>query len=220
MKTRRFDRDDDDTESIWLLVCVVITFAVIWMFSGGLSGCIPAMLRARDAELMYEQSLGYRPSGETFERYVVDKPILSPGGVTYQGPVESVALLDEVTDKILSCMHAEARKKDFRVRIADDWFWNCDHTEQLLPIKEGPNGCIAKGLNPTPECPCRARDGVHGPNIIVTTPNLKLYPRALVVWLKGPDYFLKDDYNPWRDPIVLPCLGPFEPPPKYWSESD
>jgi|WetSurMetagenome_2_1015567.scaffolds.fasta_scaffold10023_10 hypothetical protein len=172
-------------------------------------GCTTAYGR----EIVYEQSLGYHfPYNDSFWRYKVDGPInVTRWGILYQGQVDT-ELLDTVCRKTLECLHATTRKSEFVVLIPPDWMPNCDHSGELLNTLAPSSGGCGKGLTPTKECPCRWRDGVRGPNILITPPSLYLLPRAIAVWAKGSDYFIRQNYNPWDDPEVAPCLGPFSPP--------
>ena len=176
-------------------------------------GCIPTMLRNRDSELMYEQSLGYR-GPDSFERYSPPSVTqTTPWGIRYAGKVDQVRL-DTVAKKTLECLHAEQRRFDFTVLVPDDWTLSCDGTQEVLPVRSySALGDCGKGL--TGPCPCRWRDGVHGPAenpTLISPPSLLLLPRAIAVWVRGGDYYLKWDYNPWADPETAPCLGPWSSP--------
>ena len=87
----------------------------------------------------------------------------------------------------------------FKIKIPNDWVWSCDKTQQLLPYNTPQAGCIAKGLMPNAECPCRWRGGLQG-NIIVTTPSLIIYKDPLIRLLTGCN-------NPWSDPILAECAS-------------
>jgi hypothetical protein len=180
------------------------------MFAALLSGCIPTALRARDSELMYEQSLGYR-GPDSFERYAPPTvTMVTSWGIRYAGKVDP-ARLDTVSSKTLACLHAEHRRFDVVVLVPDDWSLSCDSTQEVLPVRAySAAGDCGKGL--TGPCPCRWRDGVRGPAespTLVSVPSLVTLPRAIAVWLRGPDYYAKWGYNPWADPETAPCLGPW-----------
>ena len=187
----------------WGLVLVLLLFH---------TGCIPTMLRQRDAELMYEQSLGYR-GPDTFERYAPPSATqTTPWGIRFAGKVDPVRL-DTVARKTLECLHAEQRRFEFTVLVPDDWVLSCDGTQEVLPVRSYSALGDCKGQ--TGQCPCRWRDGVRGPAerpTLISVPSLVTLPRAIAVWVRGPDYYLKWDYNPWADPETAPCLGPWSSP--------
>jgi hypothetical protein len=57
--------------------------------------------------------------------------------------------------------------------------------------------CRAKGINPTPECPCMWRTAVQDDNVVITPP-------ALYLWEIG--RIMTSCNNIWESPFA-PCLG-------------
>lgn len=91
------------------------------------------------------------------------------------------------------------------VKIPDDWLLSCDGSQQLLPNIAPRELCEAKGLTPTPECPCRWRAGIQDNQTIVVTPSLYLYKDPLIRIVTGCN-------NPWGHPILSHCAKPSTPP--------
>ena len=89
----------------------------------------------------------------------------------------------------------------FTVKIPDDWELACANSaEQVLPrshtIYVPPDElCLAKGIIPTPECPCRWRAGLQDDDIIVTTPNFRVFKDPLIRMITGCN-------NPWVEPLA------------------
>lgn len=138
--------------------------------------------------------------------YSVSVPSTTPGGVRYGGALDP-AHIDRAVNAVAVCLERfqeptqeqrvameclpgvirrDVDRKAFDVYLADDWRPACrDPKEQTFPCQIGPQGCLAKGLDPTPECPCMCRSVVQSNRTIITTPNLKLFPAELVRLVTG-----------------------------------
>lgn len=128
-------------------------------------------------------------------------PVASPGGVRYDsevGDLLDVSQLDFLTDQLEACLERSIDRTSFIVKIPNDWSYSCDGTEEVLPfISIVDKSC--KGKDATEECPCRYRAVLQEPNVVVVTPNLKLYRDAL-------SRLLLDTSNTWNDPNIAGCL--------------
>ena len=143
---------------------------------------------------IWSQTFGYYLDREP--SYSIN-PVVSPGGVRYDGDVD-VEQLDFLTDQLESCLERSIDRSSFVVKIPNDWTYNCDGTEEVLPfISVFDKTC--KGQIATETCPCRYRAVLQEPNVVVVTPNLKLYRDALTRLLTGSS-------NPWEDPALSGCL--------------
>lgn len=69
-----------------------------------------------------------------------------------------------------------------RVKIANDWFWSKDGTQQLLPSAAPIELCRAKGLT---DDECWWRGGIQDGNVIITTPNLVIFKDPLIRVITG-----------------------------------
>lgn len=91
-------------------------------------------------------------------------------------------------------------RRCFTVKVPDDWEWACAGSqEQVLPLAHTTNAppdelCLAKGIVPTPECPCRWRAGLQDDDIIVTAPNFRVFKDPLIRLITGCN-------NPWVEPL-------------------
>ena len=104
--------------------------------------------------------------------------------------------LRRVADCTVSVFHLPIRRECISVKIPDDWFWNQDKTEQLLPIPAPEELCQAKNLSGEG---CYWRAGIQDNTIILTTPNLKLLKDPLIRIITGCN-------NPWADPRLSECV--------------
>jgi hypothetical protein len=157
----------------------VLTTALI------LSACAPAP---------WEQRYGYFL--DRSPDYPIN-PVVSPGGVRYDGETD-VQQLDFMTDQLEACLERSIDRSTFVVKIPSDWTYSCDGTEEVLPfVSVFDRSC--KGKTATETCPCRYRAILQEPNVVVVTPNLKLYHDALTRLLTG-------STNPWEDSELVGCL--------------
>ena len=100
------------------------------------------------------------------------------------------------------------------VKIPNDWELSCNNNPQtnqpfqLLPLShttyDPTPGCIAKGLMPTPECPCRWRAGLQDNHIIVATPDLYNFKDPLIRYITGCNGF-------WYDEKLAACWHSGQP---------
>jgi hypothetical protein len=142
----------------------------------------------------WEQKYGYYL--DRSPNYDVN-PVVTPGGVRYDGEVD-VEQLDFLTNQLESCLERSIDRSSFVVKIPNDWTYSCDGTEEVLPfVSVFDKTC--KGQTATETCPCRYRAVLQEPNVVVVTPNLKLYRDALT-------RLLLNTTNPWSNPEISPCL--------------
>jgi len=94
-------------------------------------------------------------------------------------------------------------RSSFYVKVANDWVYSCDKTQELLPdpVIGGSLGCQNKGLIETDKCSCRWRAGIKCPNILVVTPSLYLYKDVLI-------RFIGSCKNPWGTNELAMCATP------------
>jgi hypothetical protein len=90
-------------------------------------------------------------------------------------------------------------KSCLKVRVPE-WSVSKCSGEQLFSCNVPDASCLQKGSVPTAECPCRCRAMIEHGAIVLTTPNLKLYPAYLVTMITGCG-------SPWT-PTLAPCANP------------
>ena len=94
----------------------------------------------------------------------------------------------------------------FKVRIkipfkVSGWHWSLCSGQQVLSWEAPVAACASKGVDASVECPCSWRAGVQDNGVIVSTPNLYLFP----------DWFVRVHFgclNPWGHPAVAECAKP------------
>lgn len=135
--------------------------------------------------------------------YAVTAPVTTPKGIVEQGA--DPVLLDRIVDEVEACLLrlpplAESKcwkvpidRRSFRVVVATDYNTDADG-EQTLPVYAG-MGC--KGQ--TGKCYWRAL--LQPDRVIVTTPNLKLFPDPLIRMVLGVQ-------NIWDYPALAACAMP------------
>jgi hypothetical protein len=113
--------------------------------------------------------------------------LVTPKGIRVDSCGQDIRLdiIDRQTDEFEACMRETSGNQKFTVaresiiiKTPDDWVYSCDKSQQLLNIKAGDAGCIAKGLTPTEECPCRYRVRLYS-NVIFVTPSLYMLKDGL-----------------------------------------
>ena len=170
----------------WLLLCGLV-----------LAACAPP----REAKWGYANG--------AFDRYTVTSIQKTPKGIAFDpsGLPINPLLIDRLVDEVEACLGMSVDRSVFTVKVAADWVPSCGGPswpapQELLPVEtQDPSGCLAKGLTPTPQCPCRWRAGVKFPNIIVTTPAFYLFKDALLRWLTGV-------INVWGNLAFAECAAP------------
>lgn len=63
-----------------------------------------------------------------------------------------------------------------RIKVVPSVASKCQSDWQLLPDRAPDAACIAKGLHPTADCPCRWRTVLQGDRTVVTPPAMYLWP--------------------------------------------
>lgn len=177
--------------------------------------------------------IGWGYSLQEFDHYDVNADHTTAGGTTYDPSGQSISpeLIDRLTNEVESCLATTFNgsplsdtivktsgckdnsfqlpidKHSFVVKIPNDWIPNCDKTEQVLPtpVLVGGAGCVAKGKDPTEQCPCRWRAGIKCPNVLITTPNFYIYKDILI-------RFVTECQNPWSSPELAKCATPTTTP--------
>lgn len=145
------------------------------------------------------------PSGIlTVTAYVVTPTLTTPEGVRVDPsgqelPPAYLAKVDRITDEAFACLGLA--HKPITLKVASDWFLNCDKTQQVLPPVAG-----ACDPNKDGDCqkPCAGahwRAFVQRDGAIVSTPSLYLYKDPLVRLLTGVQSI-------WTDPKLEPCATP------------
>lgn len=76
------------------------------------------------------------------------------------------------------------------------WHHSVCTNEELFECSVGNQPCYDKGQVPTAECPCYCRAMIQDGNVLLTTPNLKLYPAYLTTLLTGCT-------NPWTEHLAV-----------------
>lgn len=133
--------------------------------------------------------------------YPIANIVASPGGVRYDsevGELLDVVELDWMTDSLEACLERSIDRSSFVVKIPSDWTYSCDGTEEVLPFVSVVDR-TCKGRTATEACPCRYRAVLQEPNVVVATPNLKLYRDAL-------SRLLLNTSETWSNPEISPCL--------------
>ena len=161
-----------------------------------------------------------------FDQYNVNATLTTPLGTHYDpsGLPISPQLIDRLVGEVNTCLQGVApnnvlpsdvvkasmcastnitlpiNRQSFQVKVASDWVYSCDKTQELLPVDAGSAGCIANGLTPTDSCPCKWRAGIKCPNSIITTPSFYLFKDALTRYITGCQ-------NPWASALAN-CATP------------
>lgn len=131
---------------------------------------------------------------------------ISPAGIKVYKNGNDVNLND-IDLKVLEleqCLEVSIHRDWFSVYIPSDWYWSnpvCgDNPQQLIPSTVDYRLCEAKGLEikeecrylkyTTEECPCvcNVRSTIQNNNVVITTPNLKLFKMPLTRMVIYPEY--------------------------------
>jgi hypothetical protein len=157
--------------------------------AGMIAACAPAP---------WEQRYGYYL--DRSPDYVVN-PVVTLGGVRYDnevGDLLDVQQLDFHTDQLEACLERSIDRSSFVVKIPSDWTYSCDGTEEVLSFVSIVDR-TCKGKTATETCPCRYRAVLQEPNIVIVTPNLKLYRDALA-------RLILNTSITWDNPEISTCL--------------
>ena len=105
-------------------------------------------------------------------------------------------------DFLIGCENYERIKdgidrRAIKVKVAPDWHYSCNHEYAIFSCNIPDDGCLAKGLTPTPECPCSCRSTIQGSDLI-TTPELIALSGELVRLVTGFN-------NPWTVEPLKAC---------------
>lgn len=207
-------------------VLAAIFALVIWMF-------IPLSLLSSVTDCgptCSEDKWGY--ATHTFDNHSLGQTLLkTPKGISYDpsGLPISPQLIDRLTDEVEACLQknygtaplpqatasaaycvAQTKpvvidRSSFVVKVVNDWLPSCDKSQQLLPNLVNPTSCLAKGLTPIADCPCRWRAGIKCSNILIVTPSFYLYKDVLI-------RFSATCMDPWNDPVLSVCATPSTAP--------
>jgi hypothetical protein len=157
------------------------------------------------------QQLGYDNNYLNVTQYEIYKPNLyTAGGIPiYSNSEIDLELIDIIIEDIEDCLNIPLNRELFMVYIPDDWYISSCSEEQLFPCTiveankpylNGRNICeVTKGLKVTEECPCHCRATIQDENIIVTAPNLKIFPQELVRMITG-------ENNPYIEEWTRICI--------------
>lgn len=144
-----------------------------------------------------------------FNDYFVSPTHRTPKGIKYDPSGQDISgeLIDRLTDETEVCLGVPINRDAFVVKIVNEYDISCDGTQQMLKtvVKAGSEGCIEKGLLPTPECQCQWRAGIQCPNKLIVTPSMYLYKDVLIRYT----LFIRD---PWHDPRYAKCATPTTSP--------
>ena len=136
---------------------------------------------------------------------------ISPAGIKVY-PNNNEINLNDIDLKVLEleeCLQLSIHRDWFSVYIPNDWYWSnpicSDDPQQLIPSEVDYKLCEAKGLvieeecrdlkYPTEKCPCvcNCRSTIQNNNVIITTPNLKLFKMPLARMVLWPEYVLDNE---------------------------
>lgn len=148
----------------------------------------------------------------------------TPGGIEIDDPQHqlNIAELDATVANVVSCLSqfkdapmTEAEKTEYtcfgtadltlkyglRVMVPADWHVSACTGYEIFPCKVPDASCEEKGMTPTTSCPCSCRAMIQDNSIIVTAPNLQLFPAQLAQLLTGCE-------QPWHPGRLLACVQP------------
>lgn len=107
-------------------------------------------------------------------------------------------------DSIIGCENYHRVKSGInrdcvKIKIAPDFRASCDGQYKIFPCRVPEQGCLDKGLVPTPECPCSCRSTIQDSDLI-TTPDFVVLSGELVRMVTGFN-------NPWAVNPLKTCLN-------------
>ena len=166
----------------------------------------------------------------TNDEYIFSAEGITESGIKYAGPIDPL-FLDIMVKEVQMCVAnnpgpyvgeaycwngspcSDINECVF-VLITDDWQFSCDKKEQLLTFIDAPqDGCMQKGFEDDPDCPCKWRGGAQIFNdhvLIVATPNFRMLRYELTRYEAG-------CWNAWAEPRLVKCFAGIDD--KYWKES-
>jgi hypothetical protein len=102
------------------------------------------------------------------------------------------------------------RRECLTVKVPSDWVYSADGKRMLLDAHAPDEGCLAKGLKPDKNHPCRWQAGLQDSNVIVAPPSLYNFKDPLVRVVTRCN-------SVWFDPGGLTdCVKPSLPPLPTW----
>jgi hypothetical protein len=178
-----------------------------------------AVLMAFLPTLSCVQETCYQSNYPNYSNFTISKNLESYGGILFDDPKHELdysAVIDFNT-RVLECIKSLPElspaelsegacygKMDPVIRSClvvkvPEWHNSTCSNEQLFQCDVGNQPCYNKGLTPTAECPCLCRAMIQDNTVLLTTPNLRLYPAYLTSMLTGCMY-------PWTVNLAK-CAG-------------
>lgn len=142
-----------------------------------------------------------RLKGSVDAGYVLSaSAVTTPGGTTYDGPPGGILVVDRIVDEVSECLDVDV--SGLSVKIAADWIYNCDATQQMLPT-------LAGGGDPNKHFDADACSGaswhwraLYEPDgLIVSTPSMYDIKDPIVRLVTGNQAI-------WVDPHLATCAAP------------
>lgn len=109
------------------------------------------------------------------------------------------AEVDKRIDELEACLGKPIKRDWLSIYIATDSTVSPCTGQQLLPYPAPDRLCIAKGVTPTAECPCRWRSAIQDGYYVIVTPDLRMLKQEVARLVLSIN-------NPWRVPPVARCL--------------
>lgn len=144
--------------------------------------------------------------GSVSAGYVLEDPIVTPGGVIFDGPSAAVPTVDRIIAEVAACLGRDLGT--LRIKIAGDWVLNCDATEQVLPVIAGV-GDPRKPENFALSCPARWRALYEPDGLIVSTPSMRNVKDPIMRLVTG-------EQDLWGNAKLAACAAPTTDPLQVW----
>lgn len=190
-----------------LIVLFLIFFLIISLafFSLSMSGCD----KDNCYQNYYADITDYKVKPDT------QTPILGIPVMTNGNDVD-LQRIDEIILYVEDCLEMQLKRECLKVVIPSDWYVSycaSPEGEELFPCRIDPQVCADKGLPIDPDCipgqapdedcpcPCNCRATIQDENVIITTPNLKLFSAELIRMMTGVN-------NIWLEPELVKCYVP------------
>ena len=187
-----------------MVVCILFTIIILLMF-WICQGCGPSKCANTVVPEFYDYK--FKPNMTTEAGYKVDT----------SGQKIDISTIDTRVEATLSCLDnvdfgkiegaycyqtikypAVCIEDCLKIKITKAWDWSCDGKYQLLRKSAPIEGCLQKGFEEDPDCPCRWRAGIQNPGIVVVPPDMALFEGTIVQWITG-------CINPWGDVQLKEC---------------